>query len=401
MDFLKVKNNFNFDFYTGRRVYRFYHNIHNRTIDEDYINSAEEIQDCHKEDIIVVNNIPAYLDARLKKNNRTYKVFRLCYLNGYLVNLEKFIDLDDYMKAQFGAKSRSRLRGFVKRLEICFNIQYKMYFGEISKKEFAFLMDTLEKMISKRFLQRGDTHESLKEWNYYKNSAYGMILEKKASLFVIYDGDKPIVISLNYHHQNILLGKMKSYDIDYSKFRLGSIDIIKLLEWCFNNNYTILDFSYGDLDYKRTWCNSVYMYEHHVLYKYKKVLKQICAYIIFQILKLKAFFKKRKMDKLYHNIKRKIRGRSMKNQVNINTSFRIEYFSNIAFNDASIYPIDINQNEFAFLRKTVYDFQYLGFESTENVKTFKMSDASNSYIIHGKEKSIMLTLIEKDTHLES
>ncbi len=400
MDFLKVKNNFNFDFYTARRVYGFYHNIHNRTIEKDYINRPEEILDYYKKDIIVVNNIPTYLDARLKNNN-THKVFRVNYLDGFLVNLEKINRLEDYMKVQFGTKSRSRLRGFVKRLEICFNIQYKMYYGEISKKEFHFLMDTLKKMISRRFLQRGQTHESLKDWNYYVNSAYDMILEKRASLFVIYDGDKPIDICLNYHHQNILLGKIKSYDIDYSKFRLGSIDILKLLEWCFNNDYAILDFSHGNLNYKRTWCNSMYVYEHQIIYNYKKIFKQIWAYTIFKILKLKAFSKKRKVDILYHNIRRRIKGMTTKKQVHVNYSFRIENLSSDALNETNIYPIDINQSEFAFLRKSTYDFQYLNFESNENVKVYKTSDSSNSYIIQGKEKSILHTLISKETQQES
>lgn len=400
MDFLKVKNNFNFDFYTSRRIYGFYHNIYNRTSERDYINRPEEKLENKKKDIIVVNNIPAYLDARLKNNN-SHKVYKVNYLDGFLVNLEKFKGLEDYMKIQFGAKSRSRLRGFVKRLEICFNIQYKMYYGEISKKEFHFLMDTLKKMISRRFLQRGQTHESLKDWNYYLNSTYDMILEKKASLFVIYDCNKPIDICLNYHHQNILLGKIKSYDIDYSKFRLGSIDIIKLLEWCFNNHYTILDFSYGDLNYKRTWCNSMYVYEHQIIYNYKKVVKQIFAYCIFQILKLKAFSKKKKVDILYHNIRSKIKSMTAKKQVHLNYSFKIENYSCNVLNKANIYPIDINKNEFAFLRKSIYDFQYLNFESTENLTVYKTRDSSTSYVIKGENKIILLTLISKETQQES
>lgn len=396
IDFLKVKNNFHFTFFTSRYIYAYYSNIFNCTSKQDYFNRSEGIKDYSKKDIIVINNIPAYLEARINQDNGPYKFFKIHYLDGFLINLKDFVNLDDYMKAQFGPKSRSKLRKYVKRLELCFDIRYEMYYGEITNEKFHLLMDALQKMISNRFLQRGDTHESLKKWDYYKLSAYGMILEKKASLFVIYDGDKPIDICLNYHHQNILYCNIQSYDIDYSKFGLGSIGFIKLLEWCFSNNYTILDLSHGNLDYKYRWSNSIYIFEHHVIYNYRKINKQITAYTIFHILKLKAFLKKRKVDVLYHSIKNKIKGISRKNQAQIVSSFRVENFSSAFIKDTTIYPIDINQNEFAFLRKAVYDFQYLSFESKETITVFKISGTDNSYIIQGKERRIMLALTKKE-----
>ena len=78
------------------------------------------------------------------------------------------------------------------------------------------------------------------------------------------------------------------------------------------------------------------------------------------------------------------------------SSFRVENFSSAFIKDTTIYPIDINQNEFAFLRKAVYDFQYLSFESKETVTVFKISGTDNSYIIQGKERRIMLALTKKE-----
>src|SRR5690606_41905928 len=55
---------------------------------------------------------------------------------------------------------------------------------------------------------------------------------KRASFFVIYDGDHPIEISLNYHLNDVLFSSISSFDIDYAKFGLGHIEIHKQLEWC-------------------------------------------------------------------------------------------------------------------------------------------------------------------------
>ena len=70
-------------------------------------------------------------------------------------------------------------------------------------------------------------------------------------------------------------------------------------------------------------------------------------------------------------------------------SFRVENFSSAIVRDTTIYPIDINQNEYAFLRKAVYEFQYLSFESKETVTVFKISGTDNSYIINNKRRNYL------------
>lgn len=394
MDFLKVKNNFNFDFYTRRSIYNVYKNIHNRTNGKDYLNRSTEKSDYSNKDIVVVNNIPAYFDARISTENSTHKLFRIHYLDGFLINLNEFNNLEDFMKTQFSSKRRSRLSGQLKRLEICFDIQYKMYYGKITKVKFHFLMDSLRDMISRRFIQRGDTHESLKNWDFYKDSTYSMILEKKASLFVVYNHNIPIDICLSYHHQNILFANIKSYSIDYSKFSLGSLGLLKLLQWCLENGYTILDLSHGNLDYKHTWCNSKYIFEHHVLYNYKKLYIHLAAFAIFQVLRLKALLKKGKVDLLYHKIRDRVKGKHMQKQKVKEKRMVFEDVSRESVHEETISPIDINQDKFAFLRKAIYDFQYLNFELSENIKVYKLLDDPNRFMIQGQKKAVVLSAVE-------
>ena len=54
---------------------------------------------------------------------------------------------------------------------------------------------------------------------FYRDVALPMILEKKASLFVVYEDSNPIALRLNYFSENTLFHAITTFDIDYSKFR--------------------------------------------------------------------------------------------------------------------------------------------------------------------------------------
>ena len=98
--------------------------------------------------------------------------------------------------------------------------------------------------------------------------------------------------SLN-HFENNVNHSIKTYDIDYAKFSLGNIDIYKQLEWCFENNFKMFDFMWGNLEYKERWCNQIYLYEHHLYYNKNFILGPPLAYLIVYLYKLKDFFNKK------------------------------------------------------------------------------------------------------------
>ena len=307
----------------------------------------------------------------------------------FLAHLEDYDSLEAYLKKQFGAKSRSKIRAYKKRLETCFKVRYKMFYGDISKKDYDFLFEHFLTMIKRRFEQRGDTHGDLKIWALIRNTTYGMILNKKASLFVIYDDEKPIDICLNYHFLNVLNNSIRSFDIDYSKFRLGHIDIYKQLEWCFENNHTIFDLSYGDLDYKRKWCNTIYEFEQHVVFPKKKLSKKLQAYIIIQLLKLKASLDKRKEAFPFRKVKSLIlqKNTSIKNS----TENPFEIKDNIELSENLLVSIiDINTDEYSFLRKPTYDFLYLNFESSNNISVYKIKGEENTFLIKGAKNNRLI-----------
>lgn len=377
------------DFNVKRNKYAFYKSIINKTtnLNIDAVYSVKEANNSNAK-IHYVNQIPPYINIVPVE---TYKSFKFNFYNGYLIDIKGFESLDAYMAHQFGSKSRSKIRTYIKRLETCFNISYKMYFGNIDKNDYEALFDVLEIMIERRFLERGDEHQAANDWAFYKEIFYQLILDKKASMFVIYDNDKPIDINLSYHYDKILINYIRAYDIDYSKFRLGYIDISKQLAWCFTNNYHIFDLCFGNLDYKRQWCNKVYTFENQILYYKKSLLNIIIGNIIIICYKLKVRIGKQ--DKLETNSNTTEINSDLKNE-----PLSFDYVALENFIKSNIHSeINIEDEAYAFLRKPVYDFLYLNFEFKNNITIFKVINEPNVFLIKGKNKAskIVITNDEK------
>ncbi len=385
MDLLKNKYNFTIDFFSKEIIYPFYDNVYNKTNGEDFFNEKSISPTDLKNRIYVVKHISPYLDLKINTARVPYSCFKTHQLDGFLANLEGYHSIVEYMRDQFGAKSRSKIRAYLRRLETCFDVRYKMFHGNISKEEYLFLFERFLLMIKRRFAQRGEIHGDLKYWDFLKETSYALILKKKASLFVIYDEEKPIDICLNYHHQNVLNNSIRSYDIDYSKFRLGHIDILKQLEWCFENQHTIFDLSYGDLEYKRKWCNVTYEFEQHVLFPKGLISKRILAYILLQLIVLKGFLKKKKVHILLSKIKSVLKKPTERVQAILEDSFEITDVLEVPPME-SMTEIDIDLEEYAFLRKIVHDFQYINFDTSNNIRVCEMNNRQGSYVIIGQKK---------------
>jgi hypothetical protein len=73
-------------------------------------------------------------------------------------------------------------------------------------------------------------------------------------------------------------------------------------------------------------------------------------------------------------------------------AYKIDRFSKMPSKD-NITKIDITSDQYAFLRKPVYDFQYLNFEPSANVMVFKDNIDDNSYLIKGIKSHIKVLVI--------
>lgn len=335
-----------------------------------------------------VNLVPSYMSCKLC-DEHLFNSKKISQHNwGYAIFLNSDSNAAGYLKNKFNSNFRTNLNRSIRRLETCFDIQYKMYHGEIALHDYEALMESLRVMLVNRFRAINEPNNNLPKWKDICAETFPLINQKKASLFVIYHGDRPIEISLNYHLDKILFSSISSYDLDYSKFGLGHIEIYKQLEWCYLNNYNVFEMGVGGMDYKRRWSNNIYNYEHHIYYN-KSFLANCYAFFEISKIKLKEYLKSKQIPLYIQKVKS-----ALSPSKNIDDkSAGVVKIEQLEANEIHKDLIKINlENEgFYHLRKHVYDFMYSNPENIANVGIFQIN-GTNSFVIKGSDKQIKVTL---------
>ncbi|MFI1743916.1 GNAT family N-acetyltransferase [Thalassobellus sediminis] len=377
-----------FNLFHKKTLQEFYIGVYNKFNNDSFFSSEEfeTIKSNDKKRLSRVNYVPKYLNLVINEKSEFKKIELNTAEKGFIVNLKKYSDVKNYMLSQFGAKSRSKINSNLKRLELCFNISYKFYYGSISKKEYDFLFKNLYSLIKKRFLEINKEHQAIKKWKQYVDSIYHMVLNKSASIFVIYDDEKPIDICISYHFDNVVFNEIRSFDIDYSKFRLGYVDIYKQLEWCFEQGFDIFDLGMGELRYKKEWCNVVYPFEHHVVFNKKKIIN----YLLIVITKIYVSISK----KIFEFKKKYITKENIKNKFNIKNRYIVDdiYLEKFNSEKNTYLELDIEAENNKHLRKCFYEFLYLNKNLKASTKIFK-NISNNKYIIKGNKKIKEIELV--------
>ena len=333
--------------------------------------------------IYSIKFVPDYLLFPLA-NASLYCSKKLYQVKGYSARLDEVINITSYVKSQFRSNAKT-IHRYVNRLESCFDIEYKMYYGNIDKNTYNFLMDSLYDMMQKRFRQLQIPNESEAKWEHTRNILQDLIHKKRASLFVIYDGLKPIEMSINYHFKGILFSTISSYDIDYSKFGLGHVEIYKQIEWCLKNEHIVFEMGRGDLDYKRRWSNQIYNFEHHIIYLKDSLYGRVWAFKETALNRIKSYLKSKNVDVIY----KKLLGKpSAKHNPNNSMEFKTEII-NTNLSESNMTPIDLNLEAHAFIKKYVYDFLYSNIEHISKIEIFCLEE-EKTYVIKGLKKSIKI-----------
>src|SRR5690606_33258209 len=263
----------------------------NHTKGISYILNDSTHNDFRKKAFLVYD-VPEFFNVNTSITNKRLKIHKIKQYKGFLIDLKAHKNFDEYMLSTFKKSSRYKLNKYKKRLELCFNIKYKMLYGkETPKEEYDFVFEKFKELLEKRFSEKKVNNNNLnpKEWNFYYDVVYPMILEKKASLFVIYDGDIPIGVTLNYFSEDTVFDAITVFDIDYAKFHLGSVTIMKLIEWTIDNKFRYFDFSKGYFDYKKRWANKEYDFEYHLYYDKSSILSSTLARSIASYFKFKQY----------------------------------------------------------------------------------------------------------------
>lgn len=328
--------------------------------------------------------IPDYLKPTINRNNFVIKKIEQ-FFKGYAIFLDGFTSADAYIKHRFRSNAKG-IRRRIKRLESCFDISYKTYYGAIEEENYEFLMNCLEKMLIRRFEQRNDVSQSLLRWDHYKQMYFSLINEKKASMFVAFENNQPIIVSLNHHFQNRLFSAISSYDIDYSKFSLGSVEIYKKLDWLIENDHKSYEMGMGDLSYKREWCNHIYNFEHQIIYPKKSIVGFFKGSMEYLKVKLKEFvFKVAYVRYKKYKAKRKTQSIAVVEKYKVSPVEEVSY-------DKGLPAIDYNSEEYRGLRGIVFDFLYTSIDNVKNVSVLEVAKNEKTYLIVGKSKMQKVTL---------
>tara|TARA_R110000868_G_scaffold296045_1_gene556324 strand:- start:826 stop:1995 length:1170 start_codon:yes stop_codon:yes gene_type:complete len=315
-------------------------------------NTTEQINSKH---VLSAKLFPCYLQPEF--NTTEYeglKKLPLNKINGFAIQIDKSSDIETFMKVNYSKNFRGNIKRAVSRFEICFKVAYEMNYGSITESKYNSLMASLHGMLRERFTQRNDKNKVLNNWDYYLQSSFKLINEKKASLFVIYQNQIPVSICLNHHFNKILFISIPSYDINFSKFSLGNISIFKMLEWGHENNYILLDMAYGELDYKRRWSNYLYTFEHHIFYSQNKPIHSTVVFIEASIIKLKNYLKNINLDDLITKIKNKLK--KTFSPAPLELEYDIVFSENISIQNLK--RIQQDSLDFSIIQKPVYDFLY-------------------------------------------
>lgn len=377
-----------FDFIDGVQFYKknklpIYINIgKNLTKGFNYTINPDKIK--HSNRVLLIYDIPSYYNLPSKKGYNKLKIKSIPQYNGYYTSLDKYHDLDDFIKQNYSASRRKMLRRRYNGLIKSFDIKTQMYFGDITVETYNMLFDKLYELLDKRFKEKRTDYHILSKWEYIKELSYPMILNKELALFVLYDGEEPIGIRLCFQHQNKLIGAIPIYNTDFAKFGLGNILTFKLIEWCLENNIEVFDSSKGDYGIKKQISDTVYSYDYHVLYNPKSLISYSLAFGLIYTFQLKQYLRNKNLHTFYHKIKYKLKGKSTKKTDKTSKYQIIEDVFDIK-KEEGITHIDYKERRYSYLNKIICDFLYASGERKKDLKTYKKKD-SNIFFLVGKLK---------------
>ena len=382
-------------FLEKRTTSMFFTRIDNTLLQKTVTHEPASSKNIFKGQLHTVFDVPGYLVGYPSKSKGTV-CRRVNMYKGYFINLSDYSNLNEYLKANFSSKRRTQLRAYQKRLEICFPVSYKMYYGSIDKDHYDHLFQKFKLFLEKRSIEKGIVNDELEHWNIYEEIAHGLILDKKACLSVIYNGTEPISICFNLIHGTVVYGCIKSHDNDYSKFSVGFVDLLKQLEWCFEQNFEIFDFLKGDYEYKSKWIDNDYYFQKYIIYDSKNQLVNIAALVTltkYELLYSLARTIKRTwaynwLQQHRANARRKKQG---ERKVPLVREFEITKIPRKP--ESSIETINLDGTKFSFLKKNLNDFLFANKCSIGSVNMFKDLNNTNVFYICNDNTAIKITVI--------
>ena len=293
----------NIEFLKGKWLPFYYNCCSIYTKGINYELTSSYLPSCAKKTYLIYD-VPSFARDNEITENIPLKRIKVRQYRGFLCDLRDYPSFEVYLAQNVSAKSRNKFRRYKKNLENQCNIRYLTLIGNMEKKVFDNHFNNFNKQLHKRFAAKKIRNNNLdpKEWAFYKEVAYNLILQNKAMLFVVLDGEKPIAYTLLFLANGHVYDSIRSFDIDYASYRLGTVSIMALLNWCFENNIEKLDFSKGYYPYKQQWANLEYDFEYHIIYDPKWLPSRFTARILSWYFWLKQWLRQNNINTYYHKI---------------------------------------------------------------------------------------------------
>ena len=374
------------NFYKNKR-FPLYVNIgRNLTKGFYYTINKDKVKGGHR--VFLIRDVPTYFNVPEIKGVKKLKAIKARQYNGYLTYLDKYSCLNDFILDKYNSSGRNVLRRRTKGLEGSFDITYEAYYGAIDQATYNVVIDKFHELLVKRFTDKKTEYHILDKWEYFKELIHHMILNKEAVLLVTYENDKPIGMYLSICMDKVVSGAIPVFDTDYYKFGLGTTLTHKMIEWSIENDMEIFDSSKGDYGEKAKISDLKYSFEYHILYNPKSLLSSLMAFGMGSFFKLKQFLREKELHSVYHNLKFKLGGK----KGNVNSSVaRFQFVNHDAdtFDSKDLVTINLEDDDYAFLKKMVFDFLYKSRDHIRDVSVFKNGETGNYYVV-GKAKMLEL-----------
>ena len=356
----------------------FYYNV-GKNITNGTFNKLFEKENDYKGKTFLIYDVLSNKQKGDHYQNTNLKIKKVVQYKGYLSSLNDITDFENYFSKQFSSKSRTNLRKFVKRLETNFNAHFNVFYGDISREEYDTIFVKLFVLIEKRFSGLELENDVLKLKKYYYDLCYKMVLDKEASINVLYHDNEPIAICISFLSSKHLYFAITTFDTDFRRYNLGHILIIKMMDWCFKNDRKIFDFSKGAGDYKNRWANGSYDFENHILYDCTSLKSIIVGNYLYYYFVFKQRLRDLNVNWLFSKIKFYLRKKTIriKNEIIIQKLSEKE----INISDCNVELVSlINYNK---IKPIVYDLLYSAPQPVTNINLYKFRDREE-FIIMGK-----------------
>ena len=203
--------------FSKHKLLPFYFNV-GKNLTKGIYYSINSTSKDYKNKTFLIYDVPDYFNVQELNvsNESSLRLKKVFQYQGFLMNISNFENFDSYIKTQFKTQNKRYIRwSHINRLEDCFNISYKFYYGEMDKAEYDFVFEHFYRLLDVRFSGKRTNYHHLKPetWNYYKELVLPKIKERKASFLVIYDNKVPIGINLNFHSEDTLFKAITVYDL--------------------------------------------------------------------------------------------------------------------------------------------------------------------------------------------